>query len=90
LIDDNLRLGSSITPQFRGMLLEAVYHGALHIETVFIGCGGPFGRTDEEVFCLLPPGMVEFDDALPVCLHCSQGGTNTFVSGLSIILSLQY
>jgi hypothetical protein len=62
-------LDTDVTPQFRGMLLEAIARGSLSTDMSFGGCGGPFERTDHVTFASLPIEITEFGPALHIMLR---------------------
>jgi hypothetical protein len=56
------------TPQFRGMLLEALYHGALSVDVKLKYFDGPFDRSNDDVFKSLPSKINTFNKAFSVRL----------------------
>jgi hypothetical protein len=72
--------GSNPTPQFRGILLEAVYHGALHADIKLEHCDGHFDRTDDGVFELISEEISELREACVVRISFIFGSSqNNFV-----------
>jgi hypothetical protein len=67
---DNIYLNdfadSNPTPQFCGLLLEAMFHYTLPLNSGLSGFHGPFERSDDAFFHILPLEITESKDALLV------------------------
>jgi hypothetical protein len=59
--------GSNPTPQFRSLLLQAMYHDALSVDVLVHHCHGPIERSDDAFFRSLPLEITTFNEAFAVC-----------------------